>query len=293
MLELYTHLVRERHSAWLRRQAGETGPWSDDPIIATTKFTNVFRVIDHGSQYLLTEMLQEPGLAWEDVAFRAWAYRFTNRPEPWDTYRQLVGSMPTLEQVREGVFEDALRMVDRAGVPLYSNAYMIHLGTENAGMSKLDFIVRTANREWQDDAWLSLLEASRGDDRLQHRVLCQLPRVANFMALQILTDIGYVDPEHDEDAFVVEGPGSLKGARLLDPILHYSKVFEIAQLHLELAAPEVYLELPDGRKHYPSLMDVQNTFCEFDKYVRRRARERNSRFTPRHDPLPPVLPAHW
>ena len=52
MVELYQHMVRERHQIWLARQNGATYPWTSDPVLANRKFTNMFRVLDPGSQFV-------------------------------------------------------------------------------------------------------------------------------------------------------------------------------------------------------------------------------------------------
>lgn len=58
----------------------------------------------------------------------------------------------------------------------------------------------------------------------------------------------------------------------------------------------VYVTLPDGSIWYPSLMDVQNTLCEFGKYVKHMGRGGNDTKKPYKGsgstPLP-VYPAHW
>ena len=52
MVELYQHMVRERHQIWLARQHGASYPWTEDPVLANRKFTNMFRVLDPGSQFV-------------------------------------------------------------------------------------------------------------------------------------------------------------------------------------------------------------------------------------------------
>ncbi len=66
MIETYLSFCRERHKIWLKRQAGDPGPWTDDPILATRKFTNVFRILDPGTQFVVQELLPDanpPGRA--------------------------------------------------------------------------------------------------------------------------------------------------------------------------------------------------------------------------------------
>ena len=40
----------KRQRIYLRRLAGEIGPWTDDPVLAAYRFTNAFRAADRVSQ---------------------------------------------------------------------------------------------------------------------------------------------------------------------------------------------------------------------------------------------------
>lgn len=65
----YLEFVHERHNVWERRRAGDPQPWTSDPVLAGNKFTNVFRVLDYGSQFLLKELL-DPSLPSRDILAR-------------------------------------------------------------------------------------------------------------------------------------------------------------------------------------------------------------------------------
>ncbi|MGO4984932.1 nucleotide kinase domain-containing protein [Collinsella sp. Sow4_E3] len=72
----YIQFVEERHYVWIRRQNGASAPWTDDPTLRRAKFTNVYRVLDAGSQFLLTQMLQDPDAEWGDQALRAYLVKY-------------------------------------------------------------------------------------------------------------------------------------------------------------------------------------------------------------------------
>ena len=96
---MYRTFVFNRHRIWEARQAGEPQPWAPtDPILSSRKFTNVFRVLDPGSQYVVG-MLQEPGLEPRDALARAALYRFTNRPETWDHVKAVLGRWPLADDM--------------------------------------------------------------------------------------------------------------------------------------------------------------------------------------------------
>ena len=76
---VYRAFVIERHKIWERRQAGEPGPWTRDPILASRKFTNVFRVLDPGTQFVLTDLFPDLSLP----------ERSLNLPLPFSTFSML------------------------------------------------------------------------------------------------------------------------------------------------------------------------------------------------------------
>ena len=290
---LYLEFVAERHRVWERRQSGDPRPWTDDVVLNTTKFTNVYRVLDAGSQFLLKDMLLPGEDEWIERAFRACLYRFTNRPDPWQRFIKTVGRPPRIEDLLDGTVAAVLDVHDRSGDKTYSTAYRVNIPLRCAGQRKTPWILGELERWWGSEAWMTKLESYRGDPEAMHSHLMKIERCAEFMGQQIITDIAYFDPLSDEDAFVAPGPGSRRGAADLG--LPPLDAFKWAKAQLDPGP--VFLTLPSGAVRYPSLMDVQNTFCEFGKYVLRsdldrRTVSRNYRAGIQTPPAP-VFPPHW
>src|SRR5699024_8317428 len=93
----YAAYVEERHRIWELRSLGLPAPWTRSPILAARKFTNNFRILDTGSQYVL-RMVQDAEDPM-DVVLRAFLYRFTNLPEVCIAYREEFGRWPVLSDV--------------------------------------------------------------------------------------------------------------------------------------------------------------------------------------------------
>jgi len=294
MVLTYLDFVVDRHRVWEKRQAGEAGPWSEDPILQRNKFTNVYRVLDHGSQFLL-HLVSEPGLTAADVLARAYLYRMSNRPQVWEHTRNILGHYPYAYDLGEDLADLWAEYRDGGG-QVFSGAYMIvpHVPAGNSGFDKTREVVRMAERsfhphspDYVGDVFL--------DARMETRfkVLQSVPGIGNFIAMQVLTDFGYspFGTDQNENSFVVPGPGAVKGARELVP--------EWKALQVIAWCRGRVLELPDCPSLYgrpPSLMDIQNTLCEFSKYARfMRKPTPNRVFKPAHPgkQRPPVLPGHW
>lgn len=288
----YVAYVEERHHVWERRSLGLPAPWSASPILREARFTNNFRVLDTGSQYVL-RMVQDAETAW-DVVLRAFLYRFTNLPEPWEAYRDLHDRWPIVEDIAAGRIERFLRAFPG---PLFSSAYMISPGIANKGMTRPEWLAMTVDEAfvpggtWQLNPVVfspTTVVGARVD------YLTQVPRVAGFLAMQIATDIGYSDLlGSDEDEFIVVGPGSKRGLQALGlPTTPAA----IRALHAEIRST-VVLDV-HGTPRPLSLMDVQNTLCEFGKYhAMLNGRNPRRRFTPDTAPAwaPSELayPNHW
>jgi hypothetical protein len=307
----FLSFVQERHRAYLARQAGDPQPWTDDPIVATRKFTNVYRILDYGSQFVMTDLI-DPELGPRDQLARLFLYRHTGRVEAWE-YLGLTSGYPTRsnlddvvaawkEYQGQGVEHTQKRNPEAQGQggsrtgggvrytkferSVFTGAYLVFPQSTVPGTNKLDSIIDLTRRLFVEadtgaDFWRASSQAER------FTVLRRNKGVADFMSMQILTDWGYTPlcGEDRENEFVVAGPGARKGAAALglppDQAIRW--------------ATETISDLRLGDRP-PSYMDAQNTLCEFSKYVRFMEKPVPSKlYRPAHPgPQPaPVLPKHW
>lgn len=288
----YLDFVTERHRIWEQRQAGTPGPWTADPVLAGRKFTNVFRVLDPGSQFVLTDLL--PDCDPRDFLARCLLYRLTNRPETWRALQDLWGQYPTADQLGSDLADELCRMRDNVrGFQVFSGAYMIMPRPGLSGADKTREVVLLA-REVIDRSWHTFQHARTPAQK--YAALRSNPGIGDFLAQQVLTDFGYGFPTDPDETFVVAGPGARLGASYLLG----NRAQRTAQQAIAWAAvtgPTMpgwpSITTPSGQR-VPSSMDLQNTFCEFSKYVRFEGRP-TAAYRPAHPGAQPapVLPAHW
>ncbi len=302
----YLDFVEERHCIWEKRRADLPQPWTEDPILATRKFTNVYRVLDYGSQFLLRMLLELENDSREILA-RAFLYRHTGRPELWEFFEVMHGRYPLIEDLllvletwkeyrgdahvrtRKEDPKNAKRVTQtdfkRA---VFTNAYLVFPQSGIPGTDKLESILDLTSRLFtgSGDIVPDFLKAIHDQEKRFH-VLRRNPGVADFMSMQILTDYGYTT-HFREDDFVVPGPGAVKGAKILFPEQEPRKTVSWARR--EIAQLDVKLE---GRP--PSLMDAQNTLCEWSKYHRFMQNPTATEiYRPAHTVTPvPLLPPLW
>ena len=75
----YWRFAAERQAIFLRRMENLVGPWTQDPILQRYKFTNVYRVLDRVSQYLIRTVIGGAHRADEDVLFRILLFKLFNK----------------------------------------------------------------------------------------------------------------------------------------------------------------------------------------------------------------------
>jgi hypothetical protein len=287
----FTDFVTERHRIWEQRQAGLPQPWTADPILERKKFTSVFRILDPGTQFIMTDLI-DPEIGPRDQLMRLFLYRHTGRVEAWE-YLALVGSgYPLVDDLFEP--REVWSAYRAQGNPLFTNAYLVFPQSTVPGTDKLSSIIDLTSRLFSpsspQDVVPDFLAASSQAERFA--VLRRNKGVADFMSMQILTDWGYTPHagEDRENEFVVCGPGAVKGAATIDPRSRPLDVHRWVTNALWASGG------PTLGDRLPSYMDTQNTLCEFSKYVRWEAKGVTGKPYRAAHPGPqpvPVLPKHW
>ena len=255
--------AQERHRVYLRRVAGLPWPWTDDEILRTYRFCNIYRELDATTLWLRREWY-DPHADDPDLWFAAAVARHANLPATLGAVGYPVPWRP-LEFIK--CVQD--RMDD--GLPAYSGAYVI-CAVGGEWPSKAHYLaeavlgplwgrraeIRPTPGEPLSVLW-SRLSASYG--------------LGSFMAAQVVADAkfcGAMARAPDWWTFAAPGPGSQRGLnRVLGRAVSapwrlddWRRENEALRRHLDLAL----LEDPE---FFPlSAQDCQNTLCEFDKYER-------------------------
>jgi hypothetical protein len=294
----YLDFVWERHHIWEQRQAGIDAPWTQDRVLAGRKFTNVFRVLDPGSQFVFDLDDDSP----MNTLGRLFLYRFTNLPETWEFVRSRLGHYPVATDILPSLAD----LINEIPGKKFSGAYMILPQPGQPG-NKIEQVV-ALTREFLFKGAPAFLRATTQEERFES--ISNIWGAGDFYAMQILTDWGYTrhalgDFEND---FVTPGPGCRMGAAALlghdiaadkkwvsnDEALEVIDWCQRAVHSLEYP-PSVVCGPAHRRLRFPSKMDIQNTLCEFSKYARLLAKPPKGHFRPAHasHQPPPRLPAHW
>jgi hypothetical protein len=302
--ELYWTFAARRQAAFEQRLTGKAGPWTDDPILQTYKFCNVFRASDRVSQYMIRDVAYAPDAGdVEDLLFQIVAFRTFSNIATWESLRHQFGESPKLAHLRGPRFEAALDQAKAENGGLYTGAFILCANKAFGFDEKHRNHVALFKHMFFEQ---NLAARIRGTNSLEAVVMLlqSFPLMGPFMAYQTAIDLNYSDVLHfSENDYTQAGPGALRGLKKAFVTLGDFSPSEAIQWMVDRQADEfARLGLPFrglfGR--WLHAIDCQGLFCELDKYCREAAphlasnRSRiKARFSPSPDPMSLYFPAKW
>lgn len=266
----YWAFASERLAMYYRKLTDPTGPWTDDEILQTYRFTNTFRAADRVSQYLIRDVQyrEDRSQAPAEVFFRTMLFKIFNRIDTWEAIERSVGNVSWQSSDLGGISSVLSRLIE-SGQRIYSAAYIMPspaFGRTRKHENHLALLARM-----MEDNVAALLTRAKTMKSVYDLIL-SYPGLGPFLAFQYTIDLNYSSLiDFDEDDFVVAGPGALDGiskcfrdSKKLDPTYVIYEMVErqneeFARLGLDFAGLF-------GRILKP--IDCQNLFCEISKYAR-------------------------
>ena len=271
--ELYWTFASRRQKTFEARLDGKPWPWTDDRILNTYKFCNVFRAADRVSQYMIRDVVYKTDnrTTASDRLFQIVAFRTFSRIETWVSVTEHLCGAPRLEHLKNGEFEKALDIAKAKHGGLYTGAFIL-CANKAFGFDKKhrNHVALFKHMFLKDACADKLLNAKSLQDVV--RVLQEYPLIGPFMAYQIAIDLNYSDLMFfDEDEYTQAGPGALRGLKKAFVSLgDYSPADTILWMVEGQDREFERLGLPFnglfGRKLHG--IDCQGLFCELDKYCR-------------------------
>lgn len=297
----YWFFAAERQRVYHRRLSGFPGPWTDDPVISSYRFTNAYRAADRVSQELIRVVYtgsQRP----EDIVFRTLLFRLFNKPSTWNALEGEFG------QISWATFDvdSYARVLDRlleTGVRIYSAAYIIPPPPFGAVRKHKNHLLLI--QHMMQAGVVDAIETA-ANLRAVFDAISSYPSLGPFLAYQLAIDVNYSTlVNFDEDDFVVPGPGARSGIAKCFPGADLGMSTDLIRWmvdHQEEQFELFDLDFQDLFGRRLTLIDCQNLFCETDKYARvahpsvpgvgNRLRIKQQ-FTPLAALHPPFFPPKW
>ena len=270
VFDTYWRFAAERLNIYYRRLAGGSLPWTADPILQAHRFTNVYRVTDRVSQYLLREVQyrSDRSQAVDEVFFRTLLFKLFNKIETWEALEVEIGPIGWQSADIERI-DDLLHSLISRGRRIYSAAYIMPSPAFGGGRKHTNHLRLVA--QMMSDGLPARIAAATSL-RSVYEQLLSYSGIGKFLAFQFAIDLNYSSMiDFPEAGFVVAGPGAHDGISKCFPAAsaidaenlimavteHQDKEFD----KRGIIFPGLY-----GRALQP--IDCQNLFCEISKYSR-------------------------
>lgn len=268
-VERFVYWVGERNRIYERRQAGQARPWTDDSILQTNYFTNVYRELDRTTQWF-KEHIREPRRESKSVIFATVCFRWFNLIET----GEVLIERGFLDNWCEADVVACLGQRRDAGRQIFTGAYMINSPPK---IRKLEAIARRISNVWEDRAALCASASTWTSLKQAHERLTAYDGMGGFMAYEVVCDLRHtavLERADDVSSWANPGPGAVRG-------LYRVLGWEIPNKSNATAppAPDDFQEqvaslLATLRERYPDApfafeaREVEQSLCEFDKYDR-------------------------
>lgn len=269
----YFYFIQERMAIFWNKYDHKL-PWTTDPILIEHKFTNVYRALDRVSQYLIREIIyKEKSFKEEDILLRILVFKIFNKPETWEHIEKKVGPITTDNFNLQRINSVLLEL--KNSQPIFNNAYMM-TGTH----SLYNYL------KYKHEKWLGMVEKEIIGKSILKKIICakslrevySLLRncsfIGDFLAYQYTIDMNYSSViDFNENSFVKAGIGAIRGIKKcfesLDKKYSYEDAIKFTQDNFSKYQQKFeYTKFKPLFGRSPTLIDLQNCFCETDKYLR-------------------------
>lgn len=274
VFQYYFYFIQERMNIFWNKYNGQNSPWTRDEILRAHKFTNVYRASDRVSQYLIRNVIYsgDNSFSEEDILLRILVFKIFNKIETWEYLENKLGAIRInnfdLVQINKVLLER------KNNHPIFNNAYMM-TGTHSL-YNHLNF---------KHEKWLAMVKKEMIVGKTFKKIIkskslenvyvtlrdCSF--IGDFLAYQYAIDINYSPViDFNEDSFVKAGIGAIRGIKkCFEPLgkNSYEDAIRFTQENFEYYQTKFgYGDFKNLFGRVPTLIDIQNCFCETDKYLR-------------------------
>jgi len=279
-LDLFWRFIYERHNVWHKRFVLEQPkPWTNDPVIANYRFTNVYRELDKGTIFLLDEVVPvdgtEPRYSVADMIFRIMVYRTFNHIPTWE----LLDEQGTRVTYSGWHLSWALSVVSAMAAEkerIFTNAHIVSPYSSMLGETKAEKVCHFL--DILHGHLPGIVEQIQSKESLEKvfNYVKSLYGFGPFLAYELVVDFMYRNLiPFTEDDWANAGPGAMRGANLIYPYrrdylnimreLRDSQWQEFSRLFLPFIEIAYEGRTPDG---HLTLRNIEHCLCEFQKYHR-------------------------
>jgi len=269
-LDDFTYWINERHKIYLKKEAGEPKPWTDDDILQRYKFTNAFRQLDRGTVALRNMLEGHDRKSNQAMMFFniVW-YRLFN----WHEHATELGFVSKFSDLA-----NYIRKRKRTYKKIFTGA---HMTTGVAYEEKHESYLRACTEAWdRRHEFVDFISKNQTMEAVCEEVR-DLYMVGKFIAYELVCDFRFtslLENATDKLTWANMGPGAQRGLKRLgyphkkqeDGCESMVKIYD-ELIGEELIDHRVAEHLPFNEYHPNSpfeMREVEHSLCEFDKYCR-------------------------
>lgn len=264
--------ISEREAIRHRKERGAPWPWTDDPIMRYTRFTNVRREDDTVTRWIRRN-IREPYATDPNLWVMLAIARMVNYPFSLAELMTASKAWPNTERFDPAAMGRVLTARADRGEKVFGGAYTIpsvarpHLpgfGWKKPRQVAEVFIAGL----WRDRVkfWRHFADGEPTLRRTTERLM-SYQGFADFMAYQCVVDLRYtpfLDRAPDIETWAAAGPGTRRG---LNRLHGRNAAFNLSQRQALIEMREVHWLV---RKEMPKaaidFSDIPNCLCEYSKY---------------------------
>lgn len=274
----YFYFMQERmeifHNQYIRNHNFKT----KDVILSQYKFTNVYRACDRVSQYLISEIIGFKNMSDADIALNIILFKVFNNIQTWEYLKNNYGSIHA-ENFNYKKISSLLTKRKKNNI-IFNGAYIMTASSH-----------KYQHHTYKHERWLDMIDKElikgRKLDRLlesqsmsdAYDTLKSCTFIGEFLAYQYVIDLNYSNViNFNENSFVKAGIGAIRGIKkcFIDTNnKSYEYIIKHTHENMERYSERYEYSFNNLFSRSPTLIDLQNCFCETDKYLRVRKPEFN------------------
>ena len=279
MLKQFWNFAVERQNIFYKKLQNEPEPYTNNLILQKYKFCNAYRVLDRVSQFLLKEVIySDKQYDYENTVFRILYFKIFNLQSTWIETEKHFGevSLKTFDFNKYNQFLTNLKKIK----PIYNSAYIMCANKVYGFSYKHENHLYLLHKMFKEDDLPQKLKSCK-NFKEAFNVIVSYPLIGNFLAYQYVTDLNYSNYfTWDDNSFTVAGPGSKRGIqKVFGNVKNYEEKIMETYFSQEEMLKSFNLNFKYLKNHKLAPIDIQNLFCEFDKYLREASPELKSNRT--------------
>ena len=274
MLQKYRDYQYKRADIYYKKEIlKESAPWTDDVILQKYSFTNVKRHFDKESKILLNNTVYNENCSLKNAllniafirAFYTRAYILNNL----DT--GFIDFSNTSSEYMNYLTQKLPENIKNRAYAISGTRKGAFIAINDKSENKVSRLVKYLQK-FQDKIYDTYINCNNPYDILESNILGLSTK---FIAYQILMDLGYhKDFKFSNNEFVFSGPGCSRGIAFLcedmDGLNDEEFMFWLRDNISDLIdfEPSVFLHFCEEDDKVWSINDIENSFCEFSKYIK-------------------------